>query len=192
MSIENPFNNPAPLQEETPQPEKVEEVKNSKDIFFNTLNEELSAMEKAGIAEEKEMIDIFNKNKSAEESPSMGTKENSGSNTSEAAAANEGKQESREGGESLKENDLIVPDDEVGPIKNILEKNEIPYKDREYTKRQVIDAKTGTAVPGEFVLTIFDPERPNRPASFDFVKQVFKLIKDSNMVVRYGKNPERG
>ncbi|OGY81420.1 MAG: hypothetical protein A3F54_02115 [Candidatus Kerfeldbacteria bacterium RIFCSPHIGHO2_12_FULL_48_17] len=48
MSIENPFNNPTPPQEEAPKLEKVEEAKNPKDIFFNALNEELSAMEKAG------------------------------------------------------------------------------------------------------------------------------------------------
>src|SRR3990167_208905 len=48
MSIENPFNNPTTPQEEAPKLEKVEEAKNPKDIFFNALNEELSAMEKAG------------------------------------------------------------------------------------------------------------------------------------------------
>jgi len=104
----------------------------------------------------------------------------------------EDKQESKESGESLKENDLIVSDDGIEPAKKILEENEIQYKDREHTKRQVLDAKTDTAIPGEFVLTIFDPEHPDRPASFDFVKQVFKLIKDSDIAVRYGKNPEHG
>jgi len=101
-------------------------------------------------------------------------------------------QESNEGGESFKENELIVPDDEVGLIVNLLEKDEIPCTAREYTKRKVIDSKTGTEIPGVFVLAIFDPEHPSNPASFDFVKQVFKLIKDSNMVVRYGNNPEQG
>ena len=48
MSIENPFNNPTPPQEEAPKLEKVEEAKNQKDTFFNAINEELSAMEKAG------------------------------------------------------------------------------------------------------------------------------------------------
>ena len=240
MSIENPFNNPTPPQEETPKLEKVEEVKNPQDVFLGALNEELTAMEqsgrltpeqaeekrqaaalietgfsddpkhdalifsRAGIAEEKELIGIFDK-KNAErklsvaktldedsvERPELSPEEQKEESESQKEKRQE-KQESKEGGESLKENDLIVSDDEVEPIKNILEKNKIPYKDREYTKRQVIDTKTGTAVPGEFVLTIFDPEHPDRPASFDFVKQVFKLIKDSNMVVRYGKNPERG
>ena len=97
MSIENPFNNPIPRQEETPKPEKVEEPKNPQDVFRGALNEELTAMEqsgrltpeqaeekrqaaalietgfsddpkhdalifsRAGIAEEKELIEIFDK-----------------------------------------------------------------------------------------------------------------------------------
>src|SRR3989344_7863219 len=110
MSIENPFNNP--LQEtpkpeekkqEVSQPEKIEELKNPKDTFFNALNEELSVMEKsgrltpeqaeekrksaalietgfsddpaydalvfsrAGIADEKELVQIFDKKNSEKE-----------------------------------------------------------------------------------------------------------------------------
>ena len=97
MSIENPFNNPIPRQEETPKPEKAEETKNPQDVFRGALNEELTAMEKsgrltteqaeekrqaaalietgfsddpkhdalifsrAGIAEEKELVGIFDK-----------------------------------------------------------------------------------------------------------------------------------
>jgi len=97
MSIENPFNNPTPPQEETPKPEKVEETKNPQDVFRGALNEELTAMEqsgrltpeqaeekrqaaalietgfsddpkhdalifsRAGIAEEKELVEIFDK-----------------------------------------------------------------------------------------------------------------------------------
>lgn len=102
----------------------------------------------------------------------------------------EDKQEFREGGEKLKENDLLVSDSGIEHAKKILQENEIQHKDRERTKRLVIDAETDTAVPGEFVLTIFDPEHPDRPASFDFVKEVFKLIKDSEIAVRYGNNPE--
>ncbi len=101
------------------------------------------------------------------------------------------RQESGEKREDLKENDLIVSDDGVVPAKNILEKNKIQYKDREYTKKQIINADSGTAIPGEFVLTIFDPEHPERPASFNFVKKILNLIKDSDIAVRYGKNPER-
>ena len=48
MSIENPFNNPTPPQEETPKPEKVEEAKNPQDVFRGALNEELTAMEQSG------------------------------------------------------------------------------------------------------------------------------------------------
>ena len=97
--------------------------------------------------------------------------------------------ESREGGEDFKENDLIVSDDQVGLAKKILEENKIPYTDREYTKRQILDAKNGSAVPGEFILTIFDPEHSDRPAPFEIVKKVFELIRDSEIAVRYGKKP---
>ncbi|MFY9493108.1 MAG: hypothetical protein WAP55_01350 [Minisyncoccia bacterium] len=49
MSIENPFNNPVPPQEETPKPEEKEKiVEDPRAIFLGALNDELSAMEKAG------------------------------------------------------------------------------------------------------------------------------------------------
>ena len=47
-------------------------------------------------------------------------------------------------------------------------------------------------VPGEFVVSINNPERPDEPADFEFTKQVFQLFKDSEIAVRYGKNPEKG
>lgn len=97
-----------------------------------------------------------------------------------------------EQGEAMKENDLIISEFGRGPAKEIFEKNGIRYQDREYSKRQVLDTKTDTAVPGEFVLTISDPEHPDQPATVDFVKQVYKLIKDADIAVRYGKNPEQG
>jgi hypothetical protein len=100
-------------------------------------------------------------------------------------------QESREGGEAVKENDLIVPDSQVELVKSVLENNGIPCKSREYIKRDV-NNKTGGYTGGEFVVSILDPEDLGKPASFDFVKQVFELVRDSNLVVRYGKNPERG
>ena len=101
-------------------------------------------------------------------------------------------QRSSGGGESFKENDLIVPDDEVGRAGKILDENAIPHKDHKYTERRVVDVESGTVVPGEFVLTIFNPEYPDKPASFGFVKQVVILLRNSGIVVRYGKNPERG
>ncbi len=45
MSIENPFNNPIPPQEEVPQADKVEEVQSSKDVFLKNLDEEIVVME---------------------------------------------------------------------------------------------------------------------------------------------------
>lgn len=49
MSMENPFNNPTPPQEETPKPEEKEKAsENPRDVFLGALNDELSAMEKAG------------------------------------------------------------------------------------------------------------------------------------------------
>ena len=100
--------------------------------------------------------------------------------------------ESREGGEDLKENDLIVSDDQLELSKNILEDNQIPHKEKEYKKRQEIRGEADYDVPGEFVVSINNPERPDEPADFEFTKQVFQLFKDSEIAVRYGKNPEKG
>lgn len=105
---------------------------------------------------------------------------------------NDKKKESKERGEGLKENDLIIADVYIESAKNVLRKNRIPYKEREYKKRQVVDVKTDSAFPGEFVFSIFDPKHPDKPASFNFVSRVFDLLKSSNVAVRYGKNPERG
>lgn len=94
------------------------------------------------------------------------------------------------GGEKLNENDLIVSEIGIGPAKGILEQNGIRYSVRKYTKRQVIDVKTNTAVPSEFVLTILGSKNTDGPITFDSVKQVFELLKSSGIAVRYGKNPE--
>jgi len=49
MSIENPFNNLVPPQEEASKPEEKEKVaENPRGIFLRALNKELSEMEKAG------------------------------------------------------------------------------------------------------------------------------------------------
>ncbi len=49
MSIENPFSNPTPPQEQASKPEERETVvENPRDVFLGTLKDELSAMEKAG------------------------------------------------------------------------------------------------------------------------------------------------
>ena len=49
MSIENPFSNPTPPQEEKPKAEEVEKVaENPRDVFLGALNDELSAMREAG------------------------------------------------------------------------------------------------------------------------------------------------
>ena len=103
MSIKNPFENPTLLQKKTPKPEKIEGAKNPRDAFIESLDKELSAMEKsgrisakqaeekrkaaalietgfsddpaydallflrAGIAEEKELIEIFDKKNAEKE-----------------------------------------------------------------------------------------------------------------------------
>jgi hypothetical protein len=94
--------------------------------------------------------------------------------------------ESRE----LKPNDLITSDDSVDleTTKEILEKNRISYELTRRTNEQKINKDS--SVPGEFIITIFDPERKNEAASFDYVKKVFTLLKDSGVIVRYGNNPE--
>jgi len=102
------------------------------------------------------------------------------------------KPETKEGGESLKENELVTSDIDIKAVENVLKKNEVYFKSREYSKRQILDSETGTAVPGEFVITIFNSKELDKPASFDFTKKVFEFIKNSELVIRYGKNPERG
>lgn len=94
-------------------------------------------------------------------------------------------------GEELKQNDLIVSDFEVSQAQNVLNNHDIPFRVMKYTKRQVLDTQADTAVPGEFVLHILDPQNPDQPAPFDVVKQVFQLIKGVDIAVRYGKNPEK-
>jgi len=89
----------------------------------------------------------------------------------------------------LKENDLIVPDTQVEMAQNILAQNGIPSKAQEYRKREAFGSE-GAVVPGEFTLTLLDPEQSNGPASFDTAEQAFEVLKGSGVVVRYGYNPE--
>ena len=91
----------------------------------------------------------------------------------------------------LKENDLIISDRSVDASEKILKDSGIPYVCEERTKRQVVNKEDGTEIPGEFVLTILNPESPEEPAPFEFVKKVFQHIKDADIPVRYGKNPEK-
>src|SRR3989338_2549328 len=102
------------------------------------------------------------------------------------------KPEKRESGEDLKENDLIIADDQLELAKDILEESHIPHEDKEHKKREEVRGEVDYDVPGEFVVSINNPERPDEPADFEFTKQVFQLFKDSEIAVRYGKNPEKG
>ncbi|NTV41254.1 MAG: hypothetical protein HGA61_03205 [Candidatus Moranbacteria bacterium] len=89
----------------------------------------------------------------------------------------------------LKENDLILPEGkDIENAEKLLKDNGIPCVVEKYMKG--VDSEVGR-VPAEFVLVINDPQNPERPAPFDFVKKVFQFLQDNEIVVRYAKNPDK-
>ena len=94
--------------------------------------------------------------------------------------------ESRE----LNRNDLLTSDSEtnLAIIERVLKQNKVPTKlTRRSTPQKLNEEATA---PGEFIITIFDLEGPSKPASFDYVKKIFELLKENNVAVQYGKNPQ--
>lgn len=93
--------------------------------------------------------------------------------------------ESRE----LRHNDLITSDgySDLTTTKETLEKNNIIYKLTRRTYEQRVNKNT--LVPGEFIITIFDPENGSKAAPFAYVEKVFALLKKNGVVVRYGRRP---
>lgn len=89
----------------------------------------------------------------------------------------------------LNENDLIIPEgNDIENAEKLLKENGVPCKVEKYTKG--VNGETGR-VPAEFVLAINDPQNPDKPAPFEFVKKVFQFLQDREIVVRYAKNPEK-
>lgn len=91
-------------------------------------------------------------------------------------------------GRTLRENDFVIPDSDTEKVKPILVEMGIPYTLTEKTKPlQTADGK-GT-VPGEYILTVFDPDRPGDAPSGNIIKKIFAQIAERGVVVRYGKVP---
>jgi len=93
----------------------------------------------------------------------------------------------------LQHNDLIISDSGLTRAKETLKENQVPYELTKMTeKRKLGKSERGETVwePGEFIVTISDPEDPKKPAPFEYVKKVFELLRNSDVSVRYGKNPE--
>jgi hypothetical protein len=89
----------------------------------------------------------------------------------------------------LKENDLILPEGrDIENAEKLLKENGLPCEVEKYMKG--FDSESGR-VPAEFVLVINDPQNPDKPAPFDFVKKAFQFLQDNEIVVRYAKNPEK-
>ena len=88
----------------------------------------------------------------------------------------------------LLENDLIIPEDNIELVKQILENMDISFELNQYTKELPVGDGQGK-IPAEYLLTIFDSENSNSPASSETIKQVFKHLKDKGVVIRYGKTP---
>lgn len=96
--------------------------------------------------------------------------------------------EGKEQGE-LKENDLIIPEgDDINKAQQLLEKKGIPFEIREYAKRGKVDEKGGH-VPGEFILSVLNPQEKEEPTSSEVIIAVFEFLKENGVIVRYGKKP---
>jgi hypothetical protein len=97
--------------------------------------------------------------------------------------------EAQDRARELHENDIVVSDTGIDPAKHILTERGIPFQHRQYSERILMDAATETAVPGEYVLTILDPENPEQPAPAAVVETAVRALQDESIAVRYGKRP---
>lgn len=92
-------------------------------------------------------------------------------------------------GRKFKANQLLVGDTEIERIKQVLESNNVRFSADRYTEPQRISGGMGneqiTEVPGEYVLTLSDPEKIE-PATPEYVDQVVGLLKSQEIAVRYG------
>lgn len=116
-------------------------------------------------------------------------RENTIGDNSDGEKKSENISRERELKRELKENDLILPEGRnIENAEKLLKENGVPCEVEEYMKG--VNSETGR-VPVEFILVINDPQNPDKPAPFDFVKKVFQFLQENEIVVRYAKNPEK-
>lgn len=86
-------------------------------------------------------------------------------------------------------NDLITSDTYIGRITELLKSNNVRFEVKEITKAQPVQDEQGKelyTIPGEFVITILDTEEANKPATPEYTKEIFELIRSQDWPIRYG------
>jgi len=153
-----------------------------------TINTEISS----GI--NKEEIDVQERRNQLAEDSKKDEQESAQKAQEILKKINEGGKGHTEGREQreLNKNDLIILEgDDIEKAQSLLEKNGIPFEVQEYTKRSKAD-ESGGYVPGEFILSIMDSQKKEKPASPELIIATFEFLKDSGVIVRYGKTPNKG
>ena len=86
-------------------------------------------------------------------------------------------------------NDLITSDTYVGRITELLKSNNVRFEVKELSKalpKYDAQGKELYTIPGEFVITIFDTEEATKPATPEYTKEVFELVRSQDWPIRYG------
>jgi len=86
-------------------------------------------------------------------------------------------------------NQLIVGDSNIKRIRDLLEENKVRVKFDKH--RDSVTGESGITIPGEYVVTITDPEEM-KPASPEYVDKVVSLLKSQEIAVRYGNKDGNG
>lgn len=90
----------------------------------------------------------------------------------------------------FKENDLITSDTYIGRITELLKANNIRFEVHQVSKALPYRNEQGQelyTIPGEFAIAIFDAEEATKPATSEYTKEIFELVKSQDWPIRYGK-----
>lgn len=85
----------------------------------------------------------------------------------------------------LQDNDLQVPERQIGESKELLEKLKINFESILLYKSQPL--KEGGESGGQYILRIGDPKDKEQPASIGYLKEVFQYLKLNGITVSAGR-----
>ena len=85
----------------------------------------------------------------------------------------------------FKENDFIIPEGDNSRAKNLLESVNMKFEEIPYTEGKQLTKDTW--VPAEFIITIKNAQGEDVDSSTS--EQLFSFLKDSGIILRYGKTP---
>lgn len=79
--------------------------------------------------------------------------------------------------------EIILADSDLENAERILERQQISYRKRPYTPRELIDEATHTHLPGEYIIEVMAPHS-SVPADVGYVERVLATLRRNEIIVR--------